>query len=237
MACSPPAGPSTSSSGPLAPARRRTVVTIAEAWQNAGIGRVIGLTTSTNAAHTLAAEGLAESYNFAAFLGRIKDSDQTRGHMPVSPGDLLVVDEASMVSTADLAAVEEIATQWGAKILLTGDTEQLSAPEAGGAMRLLADEHGYYQLHTVQRFEHDWEAEASQRLRGGDSDVIAEYDQRGRVLDGTREQMADAAYQRWLADHLSGKDTVLLATTNAASRRTRPPRQRRARGARPGRHR
>ena len=62
------------------------------------------------------------------FLGRIKDSDQTRGHLPVPPGDLLVVDEASMVSTADLAAVEDIATRWGAKILLTGDTEQLSAP-------------------------------------------------------------------------------------------------------------
>ncbi|HUY45233.1 MAG TPA: MobF family relaxase, partial [Streptosporangiaceae bacterium] len=195
--------------------KTRTVVKIAEVWTDAGVGRVIGLTTSTNAAHTLAAEGLAESYNFAAFLGRIKDSDQTRGHVPVRPGDLLVVDEASMVSTADLAAVEDIATRCGAKILLTGDTEQLSAPEAGGVMRLLADEHGYYQLHTIQRFEHQWEAEASQRLRGGETDAIAEYDQRGRVLEGTREQMADAAYQRWLADYLSGKDTVLLTTTNA----------------------
>jgi len=195
--------------------KTRTVATIAEAWTDAGAGRVIGLTTSTNAAHTLAAEGLAESHNFAVFLGRIAGSDQTRGHVPVSPGDLLVVDEASMVSTADLAAVEDIATRCGAKILLTGDTEQLSAPEAGGVMRLLAGEHGYYQLHTIQRFDQEWEAEASQRLRGGDTDAIAEYDQRGRVLEGTREEMADAACQRWLADYLSGKDTVLLTTTNA----------------------
>jgi hypothetical protein len=35
------------------------------------------------------------------------------------------------------------------------------------------------------------------------------------ALDGTREQMTDAAVLRWLADHLSGKDTVLLAATNA----------------------
>ena len=120
-----------------------------------------------------------------------------------------------MVSTADLATVEDIATRRGAKILLTGDTEQLSAPQAGGAMRLLADEHGYYQLRTVQRFEQEWEREASLRLRAGDVDALAEYDQRGRILEGTREQMADAAYQRWLADHLSGKASVLLATTNA----------------------
>ena len=200
--------------GPAGAGKTRTIVKLAEAWQDAGVGRVIGLTTSTNAAHALAAEGLAETHNFAAFLGRIKDSDQTRGHLPVGPGDLLVVDEASMVPTADLAAVEEIATRVGAKILLTGDTEQLSAPEAGGAMRLLAEEHGYYQLSTIQRFDEAWEREASLRLRAGDADVLADYDQRGRILEGTREQMSDTAYQRWLADHLRGKEAVLLTTTN-----------------------
>jgi conjugative relaxase-like TrwC/TraI family protein len=195
--------------------KTRTVTAIAEAWRDAGFGRVLGLTVSTNAAHVLAAEGLAESHNFAAFLGKIKDSDQTRGHMPVRPGDLLVVDEASMVPTSDLAALEAISTRCGAKILLTGDTEQLSAPQAGGVMRLLADECGYYQLSTVQRFEQDWEREASLRLRAGDVEALAEYDQRGRILDGTREQMSDVAYQRWLADHLSGKASMLLVTTNA----------------------
>ena len=120
-----------------------------------------------------------------------------------------------MMSTNDLAAVEAIATRRGAKILLTGDTEQLSAPEAGSTLRLLADEHGYYQLLTVQRFDHEWEREASLRLRAGDAAVLAEYDQRGRILDGTREEMADAAYQRWLADYLCGKASVLLTTTNA----------------------
>jgi AAA domain len=201
--------------GPAGTGKTRTVARIAEAWRDAGVGRVIGLATSTNAAHTLAAEGIVRSHNFAAFLGRLPGSDRTRGHLPVRRGDLLVVDEASMVPTADLAAVEAIATRCGAKILLTGDPAQLSAPQAGGAMRLLADEHGYYQLQAVQRFAQEWERAASLRLRAGDYDALAEYDQRGRILDGTREQMADAAYQRWLADHLSGKDSVLLATTNA----------------------
>jgi hypothetical protein len=195
--------------------KTRTVATLARIWRDAGVGRVIGLTASTNAAHVLAGEGVAESHNLAAFLGRIKGSDQTRGHLPVRPGDLLIVDEASMVPTADLAAVEDIATRHGAKILLTGDTEQLSALGAGGAMRLLADEHGYYQLQTVQRFEQEWERTASLRLRAGDADVLADYDQRGRILDGTLEEMSDAAYQRWLADHLSGNASVLLTGTNA----------------------
>ena len=194
--------------------KTRTVAVLARAWRDAGIGRVIGLTTSTSAAHTLAAEGLADSSNLAVFLGRIKDSDRTRGHLPVRPGDLLVVDEASMVPTGDLAAVEAIATGCGAKVLLTGDPAQLSSPGPGGAMRLLADEHGYYQLVTVQRFDAEWEREASLRLRAGDADVLAEYDQRGRILEGTAEEMAAAAVRRWLADYLSGKESLLMAGTN-----------------------
>jgi conjugative relaxase-like TrwC/TraI family protein len=195
--------------------KTRTVAVLAGIWRQAGLGRVTGLTTSTNAARVLAGEGLGESHNLADFLGKIKDSDTCRGHLPVRPGDLLVVDEASMVTTTDLAAVEEIATAHGAKILLTGDTAQLSAPEAGGAMRLLAAEHGYHELRTVHRFQHAWEADASLRLRDGDVSALAEYDQRGRITGGSREQMTEAAVSRWLADHLSGKDTVLLATTNA----------------------
>lgn len=194
--------------------KTRVVATLARIWLDAGAGRVIGLATSTNAARVLAAEGVPETRNLADFLGRLPGTDRTRGHLRVRPGDLLIVDEASMVPTADLAEVEAIATRAGAKILLTGDTAQLSAPGAGGAMRLLADEHGYYQLRSVQRFDQDWERRASLRLREGDREVVAEYDQRGRILDGTREEMAAAACRRWLGDHLSGADTLLLATTN-----------------------
>jgi conjugative relaxase-like TrwC/TraI family protein len=200
--------------GPAGTGKTRTVAQIAAAWQGVRAGRVIGLATSTSAALALAGEGLTDSYSLADFLGRLQGSDRTRGYLPVHPGDLLIVDEASMVSTADLAAVEEIATRTGAKILLTGDTEQLSAPEAAGALKLLAGEHGYYQLSSVQRFEEEWERAASVRLRDGDCEVLAEYDQRGRILEGTREEMAGTAQRRWLADHLRGKASLLLAPTN-----------------------
>jgi conjugative relaxase-like TrwC/TraI family protein len=201
--------------GPAGTGKTRTVAALAGIWRQAGLGRVTGLTTSTNAARVLAGEGLGQSHNLADFLGKVKDSDTTRGHLPVRAGDLLVIDEASMVTTSDLAAVEEISTAYGAKILLTGDTAQLTAPGAGGAMQLLAADHGYYELRTVHRFEHSWEAAASLRLRDGDTSVLAEYDERGRIMGGTREQMTDLAVSRWLADHLSGKDALLLATSNA----------------------
>ena len=67
----------------------------------------------------------------------------------------------------------------------------------------------------MRRFEQGWERAASLRLRSGDAGVLAEYDQRGRILEGTREEMTGAAWRRWLADHLSGRESLLLATTNA----------------------
>src|SRR5260370_32706281 len=121
--------------GPAGSGKTRTVAVRAGGGRAAGAGRVIGLTPPTSAGPVLAGEGIAETYNLADFLGRLAGSDRTRGHRPVQPGDLLVVDEASMVPTADLAAVAAVATPRGAKSLLTGDVAQLSAPAPGGALR------------------------------------------------------------------------------------------------------
>ena len=43
----------------------------------------------------MTAEGLAEVYNAAAFLGKTKGSDLLRYPVPVSAGDVLVLDESS----------------------------------------------------------------------------------------------------------------------------------------------
>ena len=58
-----------------------------------------------------------ETYNIAQFLGKIKDSDETRGHVPVYPGDVLVVDEATQVSTEDALRVVQVARRSGAMVV------------------------------------------------------------------------------------------------------------------------
>jgi AAA domain len=65
--------------------------------------------------------------------------------------------------------------------------------ENGGGMSLLADALGYAQLTEPLRFRAAWEQAASLRLRAGDTTVLAEYDQHGRIYGGDPEQMIDAA--------------------------------------------
>ena len=59
-------------------------------------------------------------------------------------------------------------------------------------MSLLADALGYAQLTEPVRFRAAWEQAASLRLRAGDTSVLAEYDQHGRIRGGEPEQMTDA---------------------------------------------
>jgi ATP-dependent exoDNAse (exonuclease V) alpha subunit len=157
------------------------------------------------------------SYNCAQFLGHLPGSRGARGPVQLRPGDLVLMDEASMVATPDLADVITQAAAAGAKVILAGDTQQLQAVENGGGMSLLADALGYAQLTQPVRFRAAWER-ASLRLREGDTSVLAEYDQHGRIIGGEPEQMMDAAAAAYLALTLDGTDTLLMAANHALRR-------------------
>ena len=200
---------------PAGAGKTHTIAEFARLWTTFTGRRVIGLTTSTNAARVLAHEGLAESYNIAAFLGKIEGSDDLRRPVPLHENDVLVLDEASQLDTADLAMVTQAARQAGARVIATGDTAQLGAVHAGGMFRLLAQEVPAAQLHEVRRFDAAWEREASVRLRDGDLAAAAAYDRHGRIRGADQETAYDRAASMWLADHLRGHVVLLLAGSNA----------------------
>jgi ATP-dependent exoDNAse (exonuclease V) alpha subunit len=153
---------------PAGAGKTRTMAGFARLWTTFTGRRVIGLTTSTNAARVLAHEGLAESYNIAEFLGKVEGSGELRRPVPLHRNDVLVLDEASQLATADLAMIGEAARQAGARVIATGDTAQLGAVEAGGMFALLTREVPAAQLREVRRFDAAWERVASIRLRDGD---------------------------------------------------------------------
>ena len=188
-----------------------------QAWAAAGLGRVIGITPSQSARNTLAA-GVPESYNTAQFLGHLPGQRGARGPVQLQPGDLVLMDEASMVANPDLADVIGQAAASGAKVILAGDTQQLQAVENGGGLSLLAEALGFVQLAEPVRFRAGWEQAASLRLRDGDTSVLAEYDQHARITGGEPEQMMDAAAADYLALTLDGTDVLLMAADHALRR-------------------
>ena len=185
-----------------------------KSWTMAALGdavirvtgcRVIGLTTSENAARVLAGHGMTETWNIAKFFAR---------KIPLHRGDVVIVDESSQVSTIDLARIRVKAAEAGAYVKSIGDTEQLPSVDAGGMFRLIAHDHGYFKLPEVRRMRAGWERDSSLRLHDGDITVLPEYRMRGRIHDGDEDVMRDEAVTRWLADFTAGKETLLLAASN-----------------------
>jgi len=183
---------------PAGAGKSHTMAEFARLWTAFTGRRVIGLTTSTNAARVLAHEGLAESYNIAEFLGKTEGSDELRRPVPLHRDDVLVLDEASQLATTDLAMIAEAARRAGARVIATGDTAQLGAVEAGGMLRLLAQEVPAAQLYEVRRFDAVWEREASVRLREGDLAAAAAYDRHGRIRGADEQAAYDRAASRVL---------------------------------------
>jgi conjugative relaxase-like TrwC/TraI family protein len=202
---------------PAGAGKTRVLAAIGEAWRQAGLGPVIGITASQSARNTLAAGGI-ESYNSARFLGHLPGRRGANGHLPVAEGTLFEVDEASMLSTPDLADVIDLAERHGGKVIVAGDTEQLQAVSSGGGMSLLADRLGYVRLREPVRFRAGWERDASLRLRDGDAAALGDYDRHGRINGGDPELMTEAAAADYTTLAAGGTDALLIAADHALRR-------------------
>ncbi|WP_380043061.1 MobF family relaxase [Kribbella deserti] len=139
-------------------------------------------------------------------------SDQDRWRL--RPSQLLIVDEASMAGTADLAALARQAADAGAKLLLVGDDAQLGAVDAGGAFRLIVKDTHAARLTEVWRFDNEWERQASLGLRQGNARALDAYEDHGRIVAGSSDDMERAAYRAWLKDTEVGLASLLVAADN-----------------------
>jgi AAA domain/TrwC relaxase len=202
---------------PAGSGKTRVLAAAARAWTQTQTGPVIGITPSQAARNTLAT-AVPDSYNTAQFLGHLPGRRGARGPVPLKPGSLLLVDEASMISTADLHDLTVHAAASGAKVVVAGDTVQLQPVEDGGGMTLLAAALGYARLAVPVRFIAPWERAASLRLHAGDVSVLAVYNEHGRITGGDPDQIMDAAARAWVAHTLDGRDVLLMVADHARRR-------------------
>ncbi|RHW28543.1 toprim domain-containing protein [Nocardioides immobilis] len=135
---------------------------------------------------------------------------------------LVLIDEAGMAATTDLAAAIEYITSRGGQVRLVGDDRQLASVAAGGVLRDIAHQIGAVTLSEVHRFRNrdgslnHAEAAATLALREGDPSAIAFYADRGRIHVGDLGACADQAYAAWAAD-MAADVTADPASSNAVS--------------------
>jgi conjugative relaxase-like TrwC/TraI family protein len=167
-----------------------------QAWEGAGY-RVVGTALAARAARELHRSSGIPSDTIAKLLGDL-DDPSTPG---MTPDTVLVIDEAGMVGTRQLARLLAHAQYAGAKVVAVGDVEQLPEIEAGGLFRILVRRLGAAELQTNQRQREPWEQQALDLLRAGDAiAAIARYAEHGRVVVRSRAgRLRNRLVQDWWA--------------------------------------
>jgi len=191
--------------GPAGSGKTHTVAAGARAWQASG-GQVIGITTSQAARNVLAQAGISNAWNSTQFLHQMSEAGER-----LAERTLIVIDEGSTMSMTHLADIVRLAERDNAKVLITGDHQQLAAVESGGGMTLLAGHLGHTQLACPVRFTAEWEQRASLRLREGDNSALEAYDEHGRITGGPRGLVFEAARRAYVVARLAGEDVLLMA--------------------------
>ncbi|RWI57128.1 MAG: Ti-type conjugative transfer relaxase TraA [Mesorhizobium sp.] len=178
-----------------------------EAWELAGY-RVIGGTLAGKAAEGLQKEAGIESRTLASWELRWKD-----GRDALTDKTVMVIDEAGMIASKQMAYFVETAVRLGAKLVLIGDPEQLQPIEAGASFRAIVERIGYAELERIYRQREEWMRAASLDLaRGNVAKAIGAYGGHGRVIgEKLKAQAITSLIAAWDLEYDPAKSTLILA--------------------------
>ena len=176
------------------------------AWSAVDVN-VLGATVAARAATELRTGAGIPSMTIASLIGQLDDGKA------LARGSVLVIDEAGMVGTRQLARLVEHASTRGAKVVLVGDPRQLPEIDAGGVLGGLAQHVPVLTLSENRRQSEPWERAALNQFRSGSvQKALDAFESHGRIervatLAEVRARIVDA----WATAHNNGEEPIMLA--------------------------
>jgi conjugative relaxase-like TrwC/TraI family protein len=182
-----------------------------EAFEQAGY-QVLGCAPTGIATVGLGQEGFAEVRTVDRLL-----ADLAGRRLALDDRTVLVVDEAGMVATRNLAPLLDHAERSGAKVVLVGDDRQFSPVDAGGGFRALRLRLGASELTVNRRQVQTWEQRAIDLVRAQRvEEAIAAYREHDRIrIYESRQDLAVGLVNDWFTAHQTGEQVVILAHRRA----------------------
>lgn len=200
--------------GPAGAGKTRALALARVAWEAAGVP-VAGTALAAIAAQTLQTGAGIPARSLARLTAAGGGPDPT-GTDGIPVGGVLVVDEAGMVGTRQLAGLIAATAAVRTKLVLVGDPHQLPEIEAGGLFAALARTDAIT-LAGNQRQREPWERAALAELRRGD--VLAAVEDyrthdRVRTADTVPELLA-ALVADYATARRAGADALILTPRRA----------------------
>jgi len=135
---------------------------------------------------------------------------------------VLIVDEAGMVDTRNMAKLVKAVHEVGGKLILVGDARQLQPVEAGGPFRSIAERVGEAKLTQIVRQREEWARKTVHQFADGNARAALEtYLDKGLLtVSRTRTRAMEALIEDWKKTAATRPEKALiLAGTNAETRK------------------
>lgn len=193
---------------------------IVAAHVDAGVP-ILGCAVSAAAASELEAQaGFARSAMAATTVAKLlHDLDRFGG---LAAGTTVVVDEASMIGTRDLARLADHAERIAGRMILVGDPDQHGSVDAGGVFARLCHKRGDDPVKLVENRRQDDHVDrlAIEDYRNGlVADAVQRLDDADRVVrSATAGESFDAMVADWYAARLAGAADPMIAGPNSTRR-------------------
>jgi Ti-type conjugative transfer relaxase TraA len=174
---------------------------------------VIGLAPTNAVAQDMQENGFAPARTVHSELFSLNN-----GRTQWDGRTVVMVDEAAMIDTRNMAMLAAHAYAAGAKLILVGDDRQLSSIERGGMFGVLKDRYGAAELAVVRRqHKHDDRRAAELMAEGNFHTALEIYDAK-RAIKWTRTQpeARAALIAQWARDSAAdpAKSRFVFAYTN-----------------------
>ena len=171
-----------------------------------GKGNIHGIAAYGIAEHTLEKETGISSCTVESW--KLKEAKN------LQKGDMLIVDEAGLVSSSDMNWLVQHTQSTGAKLVLIGDVYQTQPIAGGQSFGMIRDHVGSVVLDEIMRQKKPWQREASNNLSEGNfREALQAYHDNGRVI---HNDMVGHLHHQLVKDYLNERngDKVVIAYTN-----------------------
>ena len=184
-----------------------TLDAVRDAFEASG-HRVLGASLAARAARELQSGAGITSVTAHSLLAAIES-----GRARLRCGDVVVVDEAGMLGTRQMAALADEAARAQAKMILVGDPRQLPPVEAGGLFASLAERLPIVELVENRRQQDPEERAITAALRDGRAELaVRRLDAHGRItVASNSDALRDQLVLDWWGHRQAGADVVMGA--------------------------
>jgi conjugative relaxase-like TrwC/TraI family protein len=191
------------------------ISTAVRAWQLEG-NQVIGTAVAGATAMRLQASAKPNrSMTTDSLLNGIE-----KGHLRLDSNTVVIMDEAGMGDSDRISRLVKATAEHETKLVLAGDSAQLSSIGAGGLFKELEGNIPTAKLTEVHRAHHEWESRAWAEIRNGEpGKALARYQAHDRLhIHDTRAQAAEAMIDQWDKSRHNVPDGQAVMITDASNK-------------------